>query len=246
MSEFTPSSMSSDDAYSELSKIVLGDQPLSTVLTRVAQLARLLIPGATEVSVTLVRADKAQTIAFAGELAQGLDERQYSSGRGPCLDAAVSGQTIEISDTATDVLYPEFSRACSHAGMTQTLSIGMPTLQSSTGALNIYGTGAEGPFTAQARDIAARFVGYAAVAMVNAALYAGALDEVSQMKEALASRAVIEQAKGMIMRDRRCSAEDAFDLLRDTSSRTNRKLRDVAQLIVSDAALRPGPTGTNT
>lgn len=56
------------------------------------------------------------------------------------------------------------------------------------------------------------------------------------MRNAMASRAVIEQAKGIIIRDHRCNAEDAFDILREASSGMHRKLRDVAQSMVADAA----------
>jgi GAF domain-containing protein len=233
MTERSPDSPTTA-AYAELSKIVLSDQPLTVVLARVAQLGQTLIPGAAEVSVTVIRAGRPQTMAFAGDLARVLDERQYAAGRGPCLDAAVTGQIIEI-DTATDQLYPDLTGAAARAGIGHILSVGMPALGASTGALNVYSTDAAGPFSEQARDIAAGFISYAAVALANAALYAGALQEIAQMKEAMASRAIIEQAKGMIMRERRCTDEEAFDVLRDTSSRTNRKLRDVAQLIVTEA-----------
>ena len=235
MSEHGSSDSAMSSAYAELSKIILSDQSLTAVLTRIAQMAQALIPGADEVSVTVIGAGRPQTIAFAGDLARVLDERQYAIGAGPCMDAAATGQTIEITDTATDRRYPEFSGAAARAGIGHILSVGMPTLATSTGALNIYGTAAASPFSPEAREAAAGFISYAGVALANAALYAGALQEVAQMKEAMASRAVIEQAKGMIMRDRRCTAEEAFDLLRDTSSHTNRKLRDVAQLIVTEA-----------
>jgi len=238
MTESTPRDSRTTAAYAELSKIILSDQPLTAVLARIAQLGQELIEDADEVSVTLIEAGRPRTVAFAGHRAPVLDERQYASGRGPCMDAAVTGQIIEI-DTATDRLYPEFSGAAARAGIRHVVAVGMPVLQSSTGALNVYCAGASGPFSEQARDIAAGFIGYASIAMANAALYAGAVDEVAQMKQAMASRAVIEQAKGMIMMARRCTAEEAFEVLRDASSRTNRKLRDVAQLTVAEGVAEP-------
>jgi GAF domain-containing protein len=225
-----------EPAFAELARIVLGAQPLSAVLCRIAQLARETIPGADEVSTTLIERHRARTVGFAGTLAPVLDERQYASGRGPCMDAAVTGQTVEINDTATDLHYPEFSRQAHRHGIRHTLAIGMPVLQTTTGALNIYGRGDTGPFSDQAKDIAFSFAGYAAVAVVNAALYAGALQEVAQMKEAMTTRAVIEQAKGIIMRDQGCDADEAFDRLRNASMRANRKLRDVAQALASSTS----------
>ena len=55
-----------------------------------------------------------------------------------------------------------------------------------------------------------------------------------QLEEAMSSRAVIEQAKGMIMLRMHCSPQEAFDVLVNTSRRTNRKLRDIAELLVED------------
>jgi GAF domain-containing protein len=219
--------------FAQLGRIVLGREPLGAVVSRIAELAREAVPGAEEVSVTLIEAGRARTVGFAGELAAALDERQYSSGRGPCMDAAVTGATIAIEDTATDTLYPEFSRAADRQGMKHTLSVGMPGLHATAGALNIYGRGERGPFSELARDVAAGFASYAGIALANAAVYAGAVQEVAQMKEAMVSRAVIEQAKGIIMRDQKCDAVRAFAILRDASSRKNQKLRDVAQAIVT-------------
>jgi hypothetical protein len=218
-------------AYAELARIVLGAQPLGAVLRRIAEIARDLIPRADEVSITMLERDRARTVGFAGDLASALDERQYTSGRGPCLDAAVTGQTIAI-DTAADTLYPEFSRQARRSGIQQTLAVGLPSLQGTTGAVNIYSRTSD-PFSDQSLDTASTFAEYAAIALANAALYAGAVQEAAQLKEAMASRAVIEQAKGMIMRDEGCTADEAFDVLRGSSSRSHVKLRDVAQALVA-------------
>jgi len=110
----------------------------------------------------------------------------------------------------------------------------MVTMYEITGALNIYGRGEAGPFEQRALDIAAGYAAYASVALVNAATYAGAMEQVSQMQQAMTSRAVIEQAKGILMAGRRCGADEAFGILRDLSSSSNRKLRDVAQAVVED------------
>jgi AmiR/NasT family two-component response regulator len=56
---------------------------------------------------------------------------------------------------------------------------------------------------------------------------------VAQLQDALANRAVIEQAKGMIMAQSRCTSDQAFDVLRRASQRTNRKVRDIATELVS-------------
>src|SRR4051812_19188132 len=67
-------------AYAQLARIVLGGQPLGQVLGRVAELAAELIPGAEEVSVTLMQRGRARSVAFSGQRAALLDERQYQDG----------------------------------------------------------------------------------------------------------------------------------------------------------------------
>jgi GAF domain-containing protein len=226
----TPASPAS--AYAELAGIVLNEQPLGAVMRRIAELAVRTVPGADEVSVTLIQQGRARTVAFSGRLAVALDERQYENGFGPCMDAAATASTIAVEDTANEDVYPDFARQAHRHGIRHTLSVGMPSLQETTGALNIYGAGRGGPFDQGARDIAVQFAGYAAIAMLNAALFAGALEEVAQMKQAMASRAGIEQAKGILMAQQHCSADEAFTILRKLSEHSNRKLRDIAEALV--------------
>jgi GAF domain-containing protein len=219
--------------YAELSAIVLDRQPLGAVLRRIAELAAKTIPGIDDASITLIERGRPRTVAFSSQLAVTLDERQYEDGFGPCLDAARHGQTILLDTDGEHGVYSEFARQARRQGVRHVLSIGMPTLQQTRGGMNVYG--AVGPFEEATIDAATAFAGHAAVTLFNAALYAGAQDEVAQMKQAMASRAQIEQAKGVIMGEHRCTSEEAFRILVEMSSLSNRKLRDVAQSVVTDA-----------
>jgi hypothetical protein len=62
--------------------------------------------------------------------------------------------------------------------------------------------------------------------------------EVGQLRAAMASRASIEQAKGILMLLTSCGDQVAFDLLAHISSHTHRKVRDVAEIITRSAAGR--------
>ncbi len=57
-----------------------------------------------------------------------------------------------------------------------------------------------------------------------------------QMREAMASRAVIEQAKGIVMAQLRCTPDEAFLRLSKMSRNTNQKLRDIAATLVERAS----------
>ncbi len=226
------------DAFAELSRIKLGETNIDGVLKQVAGLAKRATPGAADVSVTLSRGKGAYTAAFTGDLALGLDERQYDAGHGPCLDALASGETLMVPDTNSEQRWPEYAAAALKAGARSSLSVGLPVHESVTGALNIYATTPEA-FDDDAIAVAQTFAGYAAVALVNAHLYDVQAALARHMQVAMETRSVIEQAKGIIMGERRCTSEDAFKILTKVSQDSNRKLRDVAQALVDRAAEPP-------
>ena len=113
------------------------------------------------------------------------------------------------------------------------MSLPLRADQGVIGALNLY---SRTPHAfADNEQMATVFVAHAAAALANAQAYTAARTLSEQLRTALESRAVIEQAKGVLMRDNRCDAEAAFDMLKHASQHTNRKLRDVAATIVADA-----------
>jgi GAF domain-containing protein len=227
-----PASEEAARAFAELARIVLGE-PLDVTLRQVVELAKQTIPGVEDVSVTLMENDKPRTVVFTGPLAVQLDERQYERGFGPCLDAAVTGNTITVDNQeAATTAYPEFSAIARRAGISHTVSVGLPVAQRVIGGLNIYGSNALA-FEQPVVELAEAFAGYAAVAVANAARYSSAAETAEQMRMAMKSRAVIEQAKGIIMARDHCDPNQAFIVLTRTSQTRNVKLRDVAEEIVA-------------
>ncbi|HEU4511888.1 MAG TPA: ANTAR domain-containing protein [Nocardioidaceae bacterium] len=89
---------------------------------------------------------------------------------------------------------------------------------------------------------ARRFTDSAAAFVAEAQQFRGLADEVLQLRRALSSRATIDQAKGIVMSERHCSADDAYSLLVQMSNETNVRLADVAAALVYQAqgpACRP-------
>jgi GAF domain-containing protein len=231
--------MDPTDAFAELGRIKLSETDLSGVLSTIAGLAKRTIPGTAEVSVTLVRGERAHTAAFTGDRARELDESQYDQGYGPCLAASASGGSLSLPDMATETRWPRWTPHAVEAGVHSSLSIGLPIHETVSGALNVYATEPD-TFDDDAVILAETFAGYAAVALANAHLYDVTATLAQHMQAAMESRAVIEQAKGIIMGERRCTAEQAFQILSKLSQDTNRKLREVATLLVSRAQQTPG------
>ena len=222
------------NAFAELALIVVDADPPEQTLHCVAELAKQTLGGVEEVSLTVIEGGRPRSVVFTGPLAVDLDERQYELGFGPCLDAARSGQTIVVDTGGEDTPYREFARVADRAGVRHIVSVGMPLAQRSVGGLNIYRT-TTAPFSSTFLEHAEVFAGYAAVAVANITSHANAVKEATHLRVAMESRAVIEQAKGMLMARDQCTADEAFDILRRISQQQNIKLRDVAQAIVDSA-----------
>ena len=93
-----PSRPATRVALAGLARLVLAEEDIDSVLQRVVDLVKDEMPAGAEASMTLLRNEQPTTAAFTGELASALDEMQYDRGHGPCLEAALSGQVIQITD----------------------------------------------------------------------------------------------------------------------------------------------------
>jgi hypothetical protein len=210
--------------------------PLDRALTRIADLARHTVPGADEVSVTLLGPGGAHTAAFTGRTALVMDEWQYEHGHGPCLAAAAANITVTVDDAAGEARWPQWADEAIEAGVHSSLSVGLPLQRSLSGALNVYSTAPQA-FDEDAVILAQTFAGYAAVAMANAP---GAGGTGGTEATAVDSRVVIEQAKGIIMADRRCSSDEATAVLAKMSAYSRRTVGGVATMLVTQTGRPDG------
>ena len=228
------------DAFEELARITLADHSLDTVMDTVAGLIKRTVPGASEVSVSLIDGAKRITVAFTGQLAMHLDERQYERGYGPCLSCIEGGEPVVINDMAADHRWEQWAKDAVEAGAGSSLSVPVPIQREVAAALNIYSTDTEA-FDEASVELGRTFAAYAGVALANMHLYEAQGRVAEQLQTAMQSRAAIEQAKGILMGQRGCTAEEAFTILVKLSQDTNRKLRDVAQALVEQSTNAPKP-----
>lgn len=84
-------------------------------------------------------------------------------------------------------------------------------------------------------DEARQFAESATAFVAEAQQFRGLADEVLHLRRALTSRATIDQAKGIVMSERRCNADEAYALLVSMSNETNVRLADVAAALVYQA-----------
>jgi GAF domain-containing protein len=189
-------------------------------------------PGAEACGLTLEQAGRGLTVTYSGELAARGDERQYELDDGPCLQAMRSGEVVTVADMATEQRWGKYPRRAVAAGVRASLSLPIEVGERGRGALNLYASRPHA-FTDTDERLARSWAGQASGALSVAWRMAERQDAVDNLNRGMASRQVIGQAVGLLMVQRRCTADDAFGLLRSASQRSNEKLRDVAERLVA-------------
>jgi GAF domain-containing protein len=230
------------DAFAQLGRLSFEDTSMEKLLQQVAELSKQMIPGVAEASVTLIADDTATTAAFTGQLALELDESQIGHGYGPCLDAAIGREIREITDAREETRWPGYTRIAVDRGSLSSLSVPVPVGETLQAALNLYARESHA-FDDAARVTGGEFASYVAVAVRNMHLYETTRELALNLDAAMRSRAVIEQAKGILMSQRHCDAAEAFSLLATASQRSNRKVRDIAQSLVDGVSGRSPTEG---
>ena len=218
-----------------LSRFFVGDGTVQETLQKVADLANEAVEGSDMVGLTMGVDGRVRTAVFTDEAAPEIDQSQYETGIGPCLDAFRTGKVNWIPSTEKDTTWPPFSEACDAHGILSTLSMPVVANGEGLGALNFYSRTRDA-FTGS-DPTAEAFATQAAVVLANAQAYWDARTLSEQLSQAMQSRATIEQAKGIIMATGK-TADEAFQVLVRASQRENRKLREIAQGIVDEAVRR--------
>src|SRR5438067_5699782 len=98
-----------EDLWRALTRVVLVGRSMEDVLAEITAIATPGIPGAESTSITLVRGDRAYTVAHDGEMALAADELQYQEDAGPCLDAGRGGVILRVDDMRTETRWPAYT-----------------------------------------------------------------------------------------------------------------------------------------
>ena len=179
------------------------------------------------------------TAAASDERTVVLDERQYAGAQGPCLEALATGVPVFVTDMANETRWSPYPVQATALGVQSSMSYPLISGADTLGALNMYAfTSVQVDAGVQARavQLADRAAGVLAVAL----RLADSRQDNDNLRTALTSRSIIDQAIGVLMGQQHCTAQEAFNLLRTTSQHRNRKLRDVAAQILDSAQRGPG------
>ncbi|AXB41671.1 ANTAR domain-containing protein [Amycolatopsis albispora] len=223
--------------FAVLTRSLLTAANIADVLGHVAAAAERLVPGVDVVSVSLRDQDATlYTPVGSTPLADELDRLQNQFQEGPCFDAArPDGPASAVStDLARDADWPKFGPACGDLGLTSVLSTALlpdpGDLVRTRGALNVYSRGQLGE---GAENILLLLATHAALALAHTRAVSREELQRTQLQQAIESRDVIGQAKGILMARRGLSADEAFAVLRRTSQDLNTKLAELAHTLAT-------------
>ena len=231
--------VNADEAVERLRQLFLRETSMEALLQSVAEVAKQVIPGNPETSVTVLVGRLPTTVASTAALARDCDESQYERGYGPCLHAAVSGELTEIVDAVTEPRWRDYAEHAAEHSVLSSLFVPLPIGEGRSAALNLYARTANA-FDEDSRSMALRLAPYAAVAIANMRAYQDARNMTENLQAALKSRAVIEQAKGILMERHEVTADRAFQTLVQASMESDTTVRDVADRLVHTGELPLG------
>ena len=237
MSERFPEAAEVATGLSELAALLLKVEDVEEALRHLARMAVVVIPDGPSCGITVVRDGKFTTVVYAGGVPASVHESQYEHGDGPGLEAMRTRAPVVVQDLAAERRWAGFPEAALAAGAHGVYAHPLQIGDEVVGALNLYAH-ERNLFPEDVQRVAVEFVEPAAV------LLAGVLHRLSQaelieaLRFGMSSRAVIDQAIGIMMAQRRCGPDEAIAVLRKMSNDRNVKLRDIAAGLVRSIAGR--------
>ena len=220
-----------------LAGLLSGHRALEDTLVRVAEFAVQAIPGADGAGLTLLEADRPQTVVATADFVTAIDDVQYSLKEGPCVSAVAERRTFTSGNLGGEEQWPRFGPRVGRLGVHSALSLPLLLPDRVVGALNVYAHGRD-VFDDSAVRMGELFAPNAAVSVFNAQMLAQAERLVGQLQEAMTNRAEIDHAIGVLMSRSGGTAAEAFESLRTMSQTRSVKLAAVAHEVVGEAIRR--------
>jgi GAF domain-containing protein len=233
--------VSTDDeltfVFARLGSLLLSEETLQTALGLITLLAHQTVYAATGAGVTLIDAKSRTSAAATGEDVRWADARQYELDEGPCLDAWRAQEVVVMHDIATESRWPQWTAAVSEMSLRSCVSSPLSARGQVLGAIKVY-SDVSGAFDEHAEHLVSLFAAQAAILVANKQALDGALAMTESLRDALRSRDVIGQAKGVVMAQQHVDEEEAFAILVQASQRSNVKVREISRRIVASLVPR--------
>lgn len=206
---------------------------VTTVLQRLVHRAKLTIPGCDHVSVTVrVGENRLETVAGGEASSLAHSASETPPWPGPIVDSVVYREPRRVDDVRTERRWEGFEQRMEQAGFRSCLALPVPTQRHPQVSFTLFSAEAA-QFNDHALDLVLLFALQGGTAVDNVSLYSDARELVEHLQDALATREIIGQAKGILMQRLSCDEDVAFDILRRISQRHNIKVRELSSDIVA-------------
>ncbi|MDQ0373357.1 GAF and ANTAR domain-containing protein [Cellulomonas humilata] len=204
----------------------------------VAQAAAHHVSPATSATITLRREGRPTLMSASDPAAAACDEVEYATGHGPCLEAIDTGRLVHVADVARETRWPRWQATTLAHGFGSAAALPRPVRPGVEIALNLYAPEPRA-WTESALSIADVYADQVACGLTLFLRTADQAELNADLRAALVSRAVIDQAIGVIMAENRCTSADAMSILRRASRNRKTKLRDMAATVLEGVAGSP-------
>ncbi|HWC15333.1 MAG TPA: GAF and ANTAR domain-containing protein [Actinomycetota bacterium] len=229
-----------DHSVGSLAALRLEGQTLDSVTGQIGRLAVQSLEGWDAAGASLVTGDEIATYGTTDERINPVDQAQYDSKRGPCVDAIKTGEVQYFDGTSVEPRWRQFAETAADAGVYSTLSFPLRLNDEVIGALNFYSRERDAVRPGN-REEGSLFAAQAAVSIANTRAYVAKDTQVANLEDGLQTRTMIGQATGLLMAQEGLTSDEAFDKLVQISQNANIKLREIAKRYV-DAWEQRAPT----
>lgn len=222
-------------ALHELGKLRFGEMRVEDAMREIVQTTHTIfdVDGA-----GLMLADAEhhlRNVAVSDERLARLEELQVRHQEGPCIAAFDDKALVAAQDLGEDRRWPFFSDAAVAQGIRAVLASPLPYNQDAVGVVTVLSEDRH-PWSAEAELALLAFTDLAALLIASMMIGQEQSELATQLQSALNSRAVIEQAKGVLMGQQGVSAHAAYEQLRAQARAQRRKLAAVSADLVRSAA----------
>jgi len=218
--------------------LTLASTSESRAMNRLVELAARHVPGCSGATAALWQAGEAMVTAASHPDLSELADLQQKCGRGPVIDALALSEQVTCADTLTETRWPEYA--------SQALSLGVRcslTLVHRAGPLALTLT----LFATRPRQLDGSrlpvgdlLIAFGGAAVHNTSAFEAAQRTARQLSEGADSRAIVDQAKGILMASMSCTADEALERMRQISQSHQLKVAEVARRIIESHELEVG------
>jgi GAF domain-containing protein len=214
-----------------LADTLVDDYDVADLLDRLVHAVVELLPVEQAGLLLLDEDQEPQLLASTSESTRVLELFQLQSSEGgPCIECIRTGAPVSVEDLSSHQKWPRFSQVALSLGFEAVHALPLRLRGAVVGALNLFGNRAR--LADNDLQVGQSLADMATIGILQHRSSRRASVEAEQLQQALSSRVVIEQAKGVLAEFAHVDMEGAFHSMRHYSRSRNLKLGEVAQAIV--------------